>query len=48
MGERRGKAEYERDIGFVAFRRVFSFEFSDVERLAGKMKGIFGIEIHIS
>ena len=24
MGERRGKTEYERDIVFVAFRRVFS------------------------
>ena len=30
------------------FRGFFSFEFSDVERLAGKVKGIFGIEIHIS
>ena len=42
--EREWEKQYLREIenGF------FLFWFSDVERLAGKVKGIFGIKIHIS
>ena len=48
MGEKRGKAKYERDIGFVAFQRVFSLLNFQMWNAADKVKGIFGIEIHIS
>ena len=38
-----------REILAVAFRRVFSLlNFSNVERLADKVKGSFGTKIHIS
>ena len=47
--EREGEKQNTREILVLwLFEGFFSFEFSDVERLAGKMKGIFGIEIHIS
>ena len=41
-------AEYERDIGCVCSEGFFSSEFSNVERLADKVKGSFGTKIHIS
>ena len=46
--EREGEKQNTREILVLwLFEGFFSFEFSDVERLAGKIKGIFGIEIHI-
>ena len=37
-----------RDIGCRFSEGFLSSEFSNVERLADKVKGIFGIKIHIS
>ena len=47
--EREGEKQNTREILVLwLFEGFFSFKFSDVERLAGKMKGIFGIKIHLS
>ena len=48
MGENGKSSIWERYWLCGFSEGFFSSEFSDVERLAGKVKGIFGIKIHIS